>query len=178
MFYISTASLVLMLTQFAEVQRYLGLPRNIAFAQTVKNGLEQLLASTLGAGRTETVVVALFWAGVGLAVYVLLHGVSKTVFELGQSINERRYVWPQGTDRNSPLKRQVQQVLFRVAVAVLALVWFLQPLARVLDGPVFVEQFSTQPLLESVAWFVGIVLALHVFIILLRLLMLRRRLFD
>ncbi len=175
--YASLAMLIMVLYQFGSIQQYLGLPRDIAFAQYVKNWLDETLYNTIRSGPTEAVVVGLFWAGVGLAVYVFLQGVSKSAFELEESINERHYVWPRGSDRNSPLLQVLERSVFQTVAGVLALFWFLQPLARVLDGPVFMASIGPNVLLQYVIWFLAIVLALHVLVVLLRMVALRRRLF-
>lgn len=176
--YVTMAGLLMVLHQFASIQQYLELPRNIEFARTVKLWLEQLLYNTLGDSWTETVVVGFFWAAVGLAVYVFLQGLAKTVFEFGQSINQRHYVWPQGTNRNQPIVQIIKRTLFQGVAAVLALVWFMQPLARVLDGPVMVGTLGPNIILQYLVWTLAIVLSLHILVILLRLVVLRRRLID
>lgn len=176
---IVTIGLTLLLLDYFEViQEYLGLPREIEFAQTVKNVLDVALSSTLGQGRTETFVVGFFWAIVGLAVYVFLRGISKVMFDLGESIDQRGYVWPREANRYRPLVTVLERTAFQFVAFLVLVYWLLQPLARLLDGPVFIESIGGSQALQYLVWFLMIVGALHIAVVLARLIMLRDRLFD
>lgn len=176
--YVSLAGLIMVLHQFSSIQQYLGLPRNIQFAQFVKDTLDVVLNSSLGQGKTEVFVVGFFWALVGLGVYVFLRGVAKAMFDLGESLDQRGFVWPKGTNRYRPLLETLQRLVFRFVITLLILFWLLQPLARVLDGPVFASALASSNILLYVVWAAVMVLSFHVFIILVRLFALRARLFD
>lgn len=176
--YVSLAGLIMFLHQFGTIQQYLGLPRDIQFAQFVKDTLDTVLNSSLGQGRTEVFVVGFFWALVGLGVYVFLRGVAKAMFDIGESLDQRGYVWPKGTNRYRPLLDTMQRMGFRFVIALMIIFWLLQPLARVLDGPVFANALQTNPIGLYLLWALTIMLALHVLVILVRLFALRARLFD
>lgn len=176
--YISFAAALLVLHQFQIIQQYLGLPRNIEFARVVKSWLDLGLNSILGQGLTQTFVVGFFWAIVGLGVYVFLRGIMKVMFDIGEGIDQRGYVWPQGANRYQPLLNALQRISFRFVFAVALIFWMFQPLARILDGPVFVDLIGPSRILQYIIWFFVAVATLHVTVILARLFALRERLFD
>ncbi len=174
--YVSLAGLLMVLHQSDSIRQYLEIPSDIELLQSVKSFVELLLTGLLGQSRTETVVVGLFWAAVGLAVYLFLQGLIKILFDLGQSIQERSYIWPQGSDRNRQVVRHLQRIGFQAAALLAVMWWFLRPLARVLNGPVLTDLIGTSTVMQYLVWFVTIVLSLHVLVVLLRLVVLRMRL--
>ncbi len=175
---ITIASLLLILHYVKVIQEYLGLPRDFEFSSIIKNGMDTLLNSTLGQGRTEAFVVGFFWALVGLAVYVFLKGIAKAMFDLGDGIDQRGYVWPKGSNRYGPLKQAAERAGFQFVIFIVIVIWLLQPLARLMDGPVFVDVIGGSSVMLYSVWFAMTFVALHVLVVLVRLLLLKPRLFN
>lgn len=169
------SGLIIILNQFDAIKRYLQLPEDFQFVGLVMAWLDRTLTSSIGQGRTEVIVVGLFWAIVGLGVYLILGGVARFLTELSQGLDERRYLWPQGTNRNARLKETAQRIILRVAAFVGLIVVIFGPLLKLVGGTFKVG--SSSPL-QYIIWFAAVWLVLHVCVILLRLMMLRPRLFS
>lgn len=176
--YVSFALFIMFLNQFSMIQQVLQLPQDLNVGRTITGWLDSILSLTLGQSRTETLVVGLFWGMVGLGVYTFLHGVARFISELDEDIDERRFVWPRGTDRARPLVQLIERSVFRVSVLVALLIFLFYPVAAVLRGPVLTSLAGSSKPLEYLVWFVAIVLSLHVSVVLLRLFAFRARLFG
>lgn len=169
------SGLIIILNQFEAIKRYLQLPEDFQYVSIVTAWLDRTLTSLLGQGRTEVFVVGLFWAAVGLGVYLILSGIARFLSELSEGLDERRYMWPIGSDRNIRFKEAVERIIFRVAACVGLIAVVFGPLARLVGGPAGDRPSSP---LQFLMWFAALWLVLHVLVILLRLMALRPRLFN
>lgn len=176
--YFFLAGLAIVLNQFDIVKQYLQLPHDFQFGHVVAGWADTFLTKTIGETRTETLVVGLFWAVVGMVVYLFLRGLARIAVELDDDLGIRGYVWPKGTDRYGPLRRLAEQFAFRLVAVVALIIVVFEPLAAVLRGPVFVDFLGPNHILQIVVWFVVAVIVWHVAVILLRLMTLRARLFG
>lgn len=177
-FIVSVALMLPVLHYFEVIQQYIGLSGSLNIGSILKGWLDTLLNSTLGQGFTETFVVGLFWAMVGLGVYIFLRGVMKLLFDISESMGERGYVWPRGADRHRPMVVAIERTSFQVVVALILFFWVVQPVVRLLEGPVFVDAIGQSMILQYIIWVVLTVLSLHFAVVLLRLVLLRERVFD
>ncbi len=185
--YVLLSGLTVVLNQFDMIKKYLELPNDLQISRVLAGWADHLLMNTIGPSRTETLVVGLFWAVVGLGVYLFLCGLSRLVIELDDDLNVRGYVWPRGANRDRPLQVFAEQTAFRLVAVAALLIVVLDPLAAVFRGPVFVDYLnslgsqgslgSNQPLLY-VVWFVAGFVTWHVVTVLMRLIALRARLFG
>ena len=176
--YVFLAALNMVLDQFEMIKKVLQIPQNVEFTRMLASGADRLLSSAIGETRTETLVVGIFWAAVGLIVYVFLHGLSRIAVELDDDLVARRYIWPKGADRYAPLRVLEQQIIFRGAAIVGLIFVLFGPLAAVLHGPILKEFIGPSLIMQYVFWFLASVLTWHIVVILLRLITLRARLFG
>ena len=168
----------MLLNQFDMVRAYLELPHDLRLTRLIAEWADTLLTATVGAERTQSLVVGLFWALVGLGVYVFLRGLAQIFIELDDDLEARRYIWPRGADRERPLHTLLHQVVFR-GIAFIGLIFVVfVPLAAVLRGPVFVDFLGPGKLLQYVVWALASLLLWHFVVVLLRLVALRPRLFG
>lgn len=172
------AGLLLFLHQFKEIESYLDLPKHFQLLPIFMRWLEKVLLTSIGEAKTQALVVGIFWAFVGLGVYILLHGIARFISELGEGIDERRYYWPKGTNRNQPLLEATERMLFRVIALVALVTVVVGPLARVLSGPIWKDFIGPSEIWQLVVWFVAIWLMLHASVVLTRLVVLKARIFD
>lgn len=172
------ALLVIVLNQFPYIQRYLDLPANIEFTRFFAHKLDVLLTSTIGEARTNIVVVGLFWAVVGLAVYVFLQALSRFMMQIGEGFEEQRYVWPKGANRRQPIVQATELALFRLVAFIGLLFMVFQPLASLIKGVPFKDFIGPNLPLQYFIWFVSLFVVLHCCIVLLRLVSLKVRLFE
>src|SRR4051812_34792 len=91
---------VIFLHQISSIQQYLEVPKSFNIFRIIASWLDKTLTSLIGQSKTEVLVVGLFWALVGLGVYLFLRGVSRFFTELSEGLDERDYLWPKGVDRN------------------------------------------------------------------------------
>jgi hypothetical protein len=169
---------IIFLNEFSDIQQYLQIPRDVNFGRMFTNWLDNLLVSTIGQSNTETLVVGAFWAFVGLGVYLLLRGIARFITELGDGVDERNYMWPKGTSRNLALREAVERILFRTLAFIAMLFVVLVPLARLVGGPVFEDFIGPSIPLQLAFWAFFLWFTMHIAVIMLRLVVLRPRLFD
>lgn len=174
-FYTFFSGLVIILHQFSFIREYLEIPRDVDFLRMFTHWLDRVVTSSIGQSTTETLVVGLFWAFVGLGVYVFLRGVARFLNDLGEGLDKRNYLWPQGASRNQALMEAVQRIAFRIFAFVALAVVFMGPLMRLINGPAYPD-FSTS--LRLLVWFVSLWLMLHMCVVLMRMVALRPRLFS
>lgn len=172
------AAAVIVLNQFEDIQRYLQVPHDVELGRILALWLDQVLSGTIGESRTATLVVGVFWAVVGLVVYMFLRGLAQLAIELDDDLDSRKYVWPKGTDRYRPLRIFLEQVGFRL-VAIFSLIFAIfWPVAAILRGPILVDFLGPNKIIQLTVWFFASVLTWHIVIILVRLMLLRARLFG
>ena len=169
------ALFVIIVNQFADIRSLLEIPHNAQLVQIVTIWIDQLLTSLIGKSRTETLVVGLFWAVVGLVVYMFLRGIAEFIVNLDENIAARKYVWPRGTDRHKPIKRLAGQAVLRISAIFGFIFVVFVPLAAVLRGPVFVNLAGDSKPVQYVVWFVSSYIAWHLVTVTLRLMTLRAR---
>src|SRR5665213_375175 len=63
------------------------------------------------------VAIYIFWAVIAAGVYIGASRLTKNVNELEQDLKLRDYIWPQGNDKNRPLKDFLEKLLFRLVMA-------------------------------------------------------------
>lgn len=171
---------VIVLHQFVVLRQVLAVPSQLHLGTLVVSTVSRWLDAVLGAGRTDTLVVGVFWGAVGLAVYVFLHGLAKVLREVGEDLEERTYIWPKNSDRNRPLENLARRLLFRLAVAGVMVVYVTHWLGNALRGPVLLDTglapwLTAHIWVEYAVWFVAEVLLWHGLVVLTRLLLLRER---
>lgn len=174
--YVFLAGAAIVLNQFDMIKKYLQLPHDFQLTHVVAGWADTLLTHTIGASRTETLVVGLFWAVVGLIVYMFLRGLARLAIELDDDLGVRGFVWPKGTDRYRPLRVLGEQFAFRLAALIGFILLIFVPVAAVLRGPLFADFLGPNKVLQFVVWFVASLLVWHLVVIALRLVMLRARL--
>lgn len=172
------AGLIIFLNQFNAIAGVLQLPNDFRLVSSITRGLDSILTQTFGETLTQTLVVGAFWAVVGLGVYVFLQGIARFLVELGQGMETRRYYWPKGANRYRPLWEAVQKIMFR-GFALLALLYVLAvPMARLLSGPVWEGFIGSSRSLQIIVWFLALWTLMHIVVVLIRLIMLRPRIFG
>ncbi|HEX8182972.1 MAG TPA: hypothetical protein VF575_05230 [Candidatus Saccharimonadales bacterium] len=177
-FYVFWSVLAIALNQIDAIQKVLQLPRGLDFIGAIARFADRVLTSAIGESSTQTLVVGLFWAGVGMVVYVFLRALSKLVVELDDDIDERRYVWPKGMNRSGPLLIFIEKGILRTVAAIALILTIIGPLATVISRPVFTDFLGSNKPLQYIVWFISSVIVWHVVVVLLRLVVLRARLFE
>lgn len=150
---------------------------NFDATEIIFGWLNDFLARAVGQRAADVIVLSAAWLIVGIFVYMLLHALAMSVVELKNDIDERRYVWPHGANRNEPVRRWAFGFGLRVILGLLIIAYIARWLPYIVgyDVPhVFgLEQYGIwwQVLLLYV---VSGFLILHGLVVLVRLLRLGR----
>lgn len=169
--------LVIFVHQIPAMEQYLEIPKNFNLLRTISTWLDHALTSLIGESRTETLVVGLFWAIVGLGVYMFLRGISHFATEVSEGFDERQYLWPRGADRNAGMSEATHRAGFQILAFIILLVVTFGPLQHVLTGPVWQAFIGPSTGLQLGIWFIAGLVVCHLWLILLRLTLLKPRVF-
>jgi hypothetical protein len=176
--YTTIAGMVILLHQFDFIKQYLQIPREVDFLRMFTGWVDRVVISSFGESMTAMIVVGVFWAFVGLGVYIFLRGIAHFIAELSEGVEARSYLWPKGVSRNSAFVDASMKVAFRIFATIGLILMVLGPLVRLLDGAVFVDFIGQNAVLQSVVWFICMWLTLHVCVVLARLIVLKPRLVN
>ena len=147
--------------------------------QTLNDNLIKIINSS----RTDFLVIYLFWGFIGLIVYVFLKIFISNFSELVEDLSIRNYVWPTGTDKNKPLLIFLEKFVYRIVLISLVLVYVIHIGGYFLSTKfsisiVYRSGESYHDFIRPVALFALEILALHVLVIALRFLFLKKRLLS
>jgi hypothetical protein len=176
--YIFVSGTVIFMHQIPQIEQYMEIPRNFSLFRLITGWLDHLLNGSIGEARTQTLVVGLFWALVGLGVYLFLQGIARFITEFSEGLDEREYLWPKGVDRNRGVVEAMRRTMFRILAFIGLIVVIFGPLERVLSGPILEVFLGPSPIVRLGGWFIASCLTMHIFVVLLRLVVLRPRLFN
>lgn len=167
----------------ATLQQYLNVPSHIGILPSLANAINVFLLHLLGPGIVNTLVLALVWALVGLAVYFILRVSTSFVMEMTQDMYQRRhYVYPDRTlDDYTGLRHLIRQLIFRLLLLFVLAVYCSWLIGFFLHGAIppqtaFGRLLIRNQVLQSIVLFCGEWLSLYGLTILLRLFFWRRRL--
>ncbi len=170
-------------SNFNAIEHVLFQSSDISFHQTTVHFLDKELGKLLGEKGTSTLVVGVFWGVVGVIVYTFLWLVSHFSAAVSTNFAVRKYIYPKGADPNQPLKAFFIRSLFRL-VSTLVLLFYLHLFVQVLLPQwawAFQHLVQRWPELGSIGKAVLMLIveigALHAIAILLRLALLRTRVF-
>lgn len=182
--YGSLAILSIFISNANVVNNFLYTPSDFHLSSSILNSINSLLQRFVGDHIARAGVVAFFWALIGLLAYLFIWVVMNFSNELGNDLAIKRYTHPSGVDTSSPLRTFLSRSLFRLLVFIF-LVFFLYILIVVIlpiCGGLFKEAGSFWPKLR--AFKLGLIgvatelVALHLFTVFLRLMLLRKRVFG
>lgn len=181
--YVFLSLLTLLIHYVSSIQHFLDLSGSFAIKSSLLNFLNNILVSIFGTKISNSLVLGLFWAFVGIVVYIFVQGIAVIFQDLGRDLEERKYILPSGADRNKPLKQDIEHAVFRTAVSAIFLFYLIYIFGYFLRGKFYgsaPKQYwaSLGSGVHIILLFLGECLALHGIIIFLRLLRLRRRIFE
>lgn len=160
------------------------LPKTFELKSAVLDSFNNLLVRLVGDSIARSAVVAIFWAVVGLIVYIFIWLSINVSSEIGNDLATTKYMHPRNVDTHSPLRNFLSRISFQfgalfvfVAYANLA-IGVLLPYSGGLLRATMREWPSTQAIEYAVLGIVGELVVLHVFVILIRALVLRKRIFG
>ena len=165
-------------------KNFIYVPDNFNLLTAMLDSLDSLIEALVGDQIARSGVVAIFWALTGLLVYILIWLTLNFSNELGNDLATTKYVHPKNVDTRSPLRDLVSKISFQ-AMSLALLVFYINFLLTVLlpyVGDMFRNTIDQWPSLESFKYLcLGMItelITLHVFVILVRALTLRKRIFG
>ena len=182
--YLLFAVITMLLCNVDAVQKFFMVTQDIDLRLAVLGSIESLLAGLIGRSAAAALITGVFWGLVGMLVYVLLWLAINFSTELTNDLSITRYVHPKGSSTLSPLMHLLLRVLFQLLVATILffyvnfLIRGLTPLltssyARTFDGwP------SVPNIFGSLVAIFGQMAAMHGATVLIRLVVLRKRVFG
>jgi hypothetical protein len=175
---------LLLLQQIPNFQPYLELPSNWHVGSIILVVLNDFLLKLFGTSKLDTIVLSIFWMVVGLVVYLFLKSAIAFCVEMAQDIDEtKNFVHPQQPNEASEFKQLITRGFFRLFVLIIAVFYFIWMVEFFAHGkaanvPIFGQWFESFPLFRDISIFIVQCFALYVFTILLRLVLIRKRLFG
>lgn len=156
--------------------------KNFGFEGRITSDINHWLVKIVGADHLNIIVLAFFWALIGVGVYLVAHSIVENLSEFAEDLSVRKYIWPQNGKRNSPLLELFEKTLFRLAMVILGVIYVLLVMKylieRSLPNVYNLSTLSFRSVIVAILWIIVYMLALHVLIVILRLIFLRRRLFS
>lgn len=129
----------------------------------------------------STVALYLFWGIIGLAIFALGVRLTNNFNELAEDISLRNYIWPKGADHNSPLKEFIERLVYRIFISIVFFIYLsraLPWLSAQWKGGLAGINLTTISLKHYAVLFIYEFIVLHVAVVILRFLFLRRRLIE
>lgn len=183
-FYILITLLTVIVINTEFIRSYLLVPENFSLQTALLGSLERALTGLVGGRAAATIITAGFWSLIGILVYMILKLFGNFSSELGNDLVVTRYMHPRGDDTYSPIKSLLLKIMvhvFMAAVFVLYINFFIGQLMPFISSSLagLPAHWSELTYLLAVGKIIIIeIFALHVFVVLSRLLLLRKRVFG
>ena len=148
------------------------------------SGIDLLLTRLVGEKIAGTLSLAIFWALVGVVVNLIWWAGSNVTTEINEDLEFSKYVHPSGVDPQSQIQDYSKKIALRTAVAVIGLLYFNffisaglpyvnQRYSKVINSWSTNKDFKTLIIAITIE-----ILLLHVFVVLTRVMLLRKRVFS
>ena len=148
------------------------------------SGIDLLLTRLVGEKIAGTLSLAIFWALVGVVVNLIWWAGSNVTTEINEDLEFSKYVHPSGVDPQSQIQDYSKKIALRTAVAVIGLLYFNffisaglpyvnQRYSKVINSWSTNKDFKTLIIAVTIE-----ILLLHVFVVLTRVMLLRKRVFS
>ena len=148
------------------------------------SGIDLLLTRLVGEKLAGTLSLAIFWALVGVVVNLIWWAGSNVTTEINEDLEFSKYVHPSGVDPQSQIQDFSKKIALRTAVAVIGLLYFNffisaglpyvnQRYSKVINSWSTNKDFKTLIIAVTIE-----ILLLHVFVVLTRVMLLRKRVFS
>ncbi len=148
------------------------------------SGIDLLLTRLVGEKLAGTLSLAIFWALVGVVVNLIWWAGSNVTTEINEDLEFSKYVHPSGVDPQSQIQDFVKKIALRTAVAVIGLLYFNYFISTGLPNvnqsySKVINNWSTNKDIKTLLIAIATeILLLHVFVVLTRVMLLRKRVFS
>lgn len=182
--YVAVVGATLFVSNSVSLARWLFVPQNFSLIGSITGSIDELLQRLVGERIAASLSLAIFWGLVGMLVYVIIWLISNFSTELNNDLILSKYVHPRAANLESPIKQFFSKFLFRTAI-VFVMIFYINLMVRVFL-PLITAEFNIVltewPKHKSIRTLIICLLAelilLHGFVVLTRLLTLRKRVFS
>lgn len=124
-----------------------------------------------------------FWILVGCSIYILGKLFISDLNNLIESVELRKFIWPNKNYHNNPLKLLIEQTILKITIAILLILYLFNIVGKVLIYQLQTINYALNRgiisyIIASVVWLVQYIFLSHILIILIRLFLLKKRLFS
>lgn len=182
--YFCLAIVTLLTINTQAVRSFLLIPDDFSLQTALLGSIEHWLAGIIGEQLAATLITGLFWGLIGIIVYFLIRVFGNFSNELGSDLVITRYMHPRGDDTYSPLKALMLRIFFHVVIAacmVLYINFFISQLLPLISDTLsgITAHWNNASYLYAAGKIVVIeMLSLHILVVFVRLLLLRKRVFG
>jgi hypothetical protein len=147
-------------------------------------GIDTLLTKVVGERVAASLSLAIFWALIGIVVNILWWFGSNVTTEINNDLAFSKYVHPKGVDPQSQLREFLKKAALRTTVAVIGLLYFNYFISTGLphvnsNFSNVIKNWSTNKEIKLlVTTILTELLLLHVFVVLSRIMLLRKKVFS
>lgn len=164
------------------IKTYLSVPSDFYFNTVIINAINDILQRILGREISAALSSGLFFALAGLIIYSAAWLFANFSTEFRNDLAVTKYIHPANVDTKSEIRDFVSKTIFRISVVLILISYIGLVTSRLLPywTEVYQSSAKTWPSLESagqalVALFAQVI-SIHFFVILLRLIFLKKRL--
>lgn len=184
--YVIISFVLLAVGTLTALNNWLGISSDLANTQTAINQVLQNFLQTIdGQTFTPTLVVMVFWGGVGSIVYILLWFVLNIYVSFHNDVVvAASFIKPSYYPSSNSWLEIMERSLLRAAAAfaiigfTAVMIMMLIPVWALLFSAAVHEWRNIQALVGGLMAVIGLVLSMHIYVILFRLLLLRVRIFG
>lgn len=151
------------------------------FKGTFLSGFTRWLGSLYHSRNLSIVAVYIFWLLIASIVYAMAFKVTKNANEIAEDIKIRHYVWPVGADRNNPMKQYLEKFGTKLIIIVTLFLYLIKLTPPLINWWKLHYVFTgdlPHNLLIGLGLFVFMALYIHGLVVLIRLFILRIRIFN
>ena len=148
------------------------------FKGTFLDGTINSISKLLSTKLANTITLYLFWAIIAAIIYFIGSRLYNNFYDINRNVKLRTYVFPEGTDKNGPIRRSIQKIMIRLGALILLLIYvfrivpFSLNLLKTHDLKIHMNQSC---IINISATLILTFVFLHFGVILVRILLFRRR---
>ena len=184
LFYIFITGATMILSGVNRLKDLLNFSEDFNPIRLAVSGIDSALTSIVGEKVAASLSLAVFWALIGILVNLLWWIGSNVTTEINNDLAFSKYVHPTGVDPQSQLRDFLKKAALRTTVAVIGLLYFNYFISTALPhvnsnfNKVFTNWSNEKDIKTLIVTILTELLLLHIFVVLSRIMLLRKRIFS
>jgi len=184
LFYIFITGATMILSGVNRLKDLLNFSEDFNPIRLAVSGIDSALTKIVGEKVAASLSLAVFWALIGILVNLLWWIGSNVTTEINNDLAFSKYVHPTGVDPQSQLRDFLKKAALRTTVAVIGLLYFNYFISTALPhinsnfNRVFTNWSNEKDIKTLIVTILTELLLLHIFVVLSRIMLLRKRIFS